>query len=72
MVTIPWYSSKIVWLGVISTLLGIIPLVNELVRVVAPGAIVTVDAVLALIAGVATVVARIWFTNSNIATPPAV
>jgi hypothetical protein len=62
-----WYQSKVVWLGVLTTLLGVFPLINEYVKVIAPAALITVEASLTLIAGIVTVILRIWFTDQPIA-----
>jgi hypothetical protein len=62
----PWYQSKIVWLGILTTLLGVFPLVNEYVKIVAPAAVIVVDATLVLVAGIVTAVIRIWFTDTAI------
>jgi hypothetical protein len=59
---IPWYKSKIVWLGVILTILGILPLVQSLLTqaVIAPADFV------ALGGGILAVILRIWFTDAPI------
>jgi hypothetical protein len=62
MVTKAWYTSKMVWLGVLTALLGIIPLVQEMI---AKGPVDLV-AVLTLISGVIMVVLRV-ITNTPIA-----
>ena len=66
METKKFWESKIFWIGAIVTLLGIIPLVNQFLGVVAPETIVVADATGVLIAGVATVIMRIWFTDQPI------
>ena len=60
---IPWYKSKLTWLGVIMTLLGVLPLVQSLLAqtVIAPADFV------ALFGGILTVVLRVWFTDAPIA-----
>ena len=67
---IKWYEAKLVWVGIIMTVLGILPLVNVFVQVVAPQAVTVVEAVCALVAGILTVVWRVWSTNTRIETPP--
>jgi len=62
METKAWYTSKMVWLGVLTALLGIIPLVQEMI---AKGPVDLV-AVLTLISGVIMVVLRV-ITNTPIA-----
>jgi hypothetical protein len=67
-VTIAWWQSKIVWAGVVSTLLGAIPIVQSALPQLI-GAANPVDlwtGILGVIAGVSTVVFRIWFTTSQI------
>jgi len=64
--TKPWYKSKIVWAGVVVTLLGIFPLVNIFVRAVAPQVVSLTEAIIALVAGILTVIWRIWFTDSQV------
>ena len=64
-VTIAWWQSKIVWAGVVSTLLPIVQ--SALPQLI--GAANPVDlwtGILGVIAGVSTVVFRIWFTTSQI------
>lgn len=65
-----WYTSKIVWAGVVVTVLGILPIINLFVKVIDPTASIIIDATCAMIAGVLTVIWRIWFTNTTISTAP--
>jgi hypothetical protein len=58
----PWYLSKIVWLGVIVTLQGIVPLVVELLN---KSAVSPADIALAF-SGVLVVIVRVWFTDVNV------
>jgi hypothetical protein len=51
-----WYESKLVWMGVLTALLGIIPLVQEMVS----KGPVDFTAVLTLLSGVIVVVLRVW------------
>lgn len=67
MKTIPWYASKIVWVGVIMTLLGVLPLVTSLLN----QTVIQAQDLVGLLGGILTVILRIWFTDSVIATPPA-
>jgi hypothetical protein len=62
MQTIPWYKSKIVWLGVITTVAGILPLVSSLLS---QTAIAPADFV-ALFSGVLTVILRVWFMQGPV------
>ena len=67
MTQIPWYKSKLVWLGVIMTIAGILPLLASLLSqtTIAPSDFV------GLMGGILTVILRVWFTNTTISTPPA-
>ena len=58
-----WYQSKLVWLGILLTISGIIPVVNELLHNKTPD----VSAVITAIGGMITVIIRIWFTSATIA-----
>jgi hypothetical protein len=71
MVQIPWYKSKIVILMILMTLLGGIPLVGDFLKGFAINPEVIEHAV-TMILGLITIVIRIWFTNTTIATPPPV
>ena len=68
--TIKWYQSKVTWTGIVITILGGLPLVNVFVRLVAPTAATIIDAAFVMVAGVLTVIWRVWFTNTTIETPP--
>jgi hypothetical protein len=57
-----WYESKLVWVGVATVLLGVIPLVQEML---AKGP-VSIDSVLTVISGAIVVILRVW-TNTPIA-----
>jgi len=57
-----WYQSKLVWLGVIITLQGLIPLVTELL---AKGTVSPAD-VGVFASGVLAVILRVWFTDSAV------
>lgn len=61
-----FWKSKLFWVGLFTTFLGIIPLFNQFVQVVAPDKIVLVDAIGVLVAGIITIVLRIWFTDQPI------
>jgi hypothetical protein len=65
MTQIPWYKSKLVWLGVIMTLAGVLPLVASLLSQTA----ISASDFVGLVGGILTVILRIWFTNTTIATP---
>lgn len=57
-----WYKSKLVWLGVIITLQGMIPLLIELVN----KQVITVADMLTLFSGALVIVLRVWFTEAEI------
>jgi hypothetical protein len=61
-----WYQSKLVWTGVLTTVLGILPLVATYVKLIAPTTALIVDGTVVLISGIATVVIRVWFTDTAI------
>ena len=58
----PWYQSKVVWLGVATTLLGVIPVIQEMIA----KSPVNADSVLTALAGAIVVILRVWFTNAPI------
>ena len=60
--TIPWYKSKIVWLGIITTLLGALEVVRQYVTISPFDA----NTAILVFSGILTVVLRVWFTNSVI------
>jgi len=62
MQTKTWYTSKLFWVGVLITLQGIIPLVQDMLN---KGPI-TADSVLVLLSGLTVVVLRVWFTDTPI------
>jgi hypothetical protein len=70
METIKWWQSKVTWAGIVTTLLGIVPLVAVFSRLLAPTAETIIDGAATLVAGILVVVWRVWFTNTVIATPP--
>ena len=62
MQSIPWYKSKIIWLGILTTLAGILPLVGSLL---AQTTIAPADFA-ALVSGILTVIMRAWFLQGPI------
>jgi len=60
-----WYQSKVFWLGVITTLLGIIPIVTELASQTA----VTPAALGTAATGILIVIVRVWFTDQPTTKP---
>lgn len=57
-----WYQSKLVWLGVIQTLIGGLGVLGEFLQ----KADYSPFAMTAVATGILTVVLRVWFTNSVI------
>lgn len=62
-----WYDSKIVWVGVITTLLGVLGLFQEWY---AKGDF-SVPGIIGFVIGVLLIVLRVWFTDTPIDTPKA-
>lgn len=58
----PWYTSKLVWLGIISTLIGALQLVASLLA----QSTITPSDITLLIVGILGVVMRVWFTDTKI------
>jgi hypothetical protein len=56
METKKWYESKLVWVGIATCVLGIIPLIQEMI---AKGP-VGVDSILTVISGAIVVILRVW------------
>jgi hypothetical protein len=52
----PWYQSKTIWIGILTTLAGIIPLVVELINKQAFDA----GAIAAVVLGIMQIVRRVW------------
>ena len=57
-----WYESKLVWAGVVTTLIGALGVVQE---VMAAGP-VDYNAVILMASGILTVIFRVWFTSAEI------
>ena len=66
-----WLSSKVVWLGIITTLLGVIPLITDLANqaLVTPTPAALVTAVGTTLIGILTVIVRVWFTDVPVTHP---
>ena len=62
MITKPWYQSKLVWLGIIQTLIGIAGLLADFFG----AGNFTAQAITLLVMGALTVVMRVWFTDTEI------
>lgn len=59
----PWYTSKLVWLGIINTLIGVLALLGEFFT---RNAAITPIAITELVSGILLVVLRVWFTDKPI------
>lgn len=57
-----WWESKLVWLGVLETIVGVATLLADWLRTedYSPASVVL------LVAGVATVIIRVWFTDQPV------
>jgi hypothetical protein len=57
-----WYTSKLVWAGVLITIQGVIPILIELSN----KQVISWADVLVTISGISVVIGRIWFTDTKI------
>lgn len=57
-----WYQSKLVWLGVIQSLIGILGLVATFLD----AGDFTPASIVVLVSGALTIILRIWFTDTPI------
>jgi len=60
--TKPWYQSKLFWLGIIQTAIGILGIVADFLG----AGDFTAQAVALLVMGALTVVLRVWFTDTKL------
>ena len=68
---IKWWQSKVTWAGIVTTLLGILPVLAVFLKLIEPVWAITIDGALVMLTGVLTVIWRVWFTSQPIsATPP--
>jgi VIT1/CCC1 family predicted Fe2+/Mn2+ transporter len=65
----PWYKSKTVWVGILTTVTGLIPLVLELIAKQPADATAISVAVGAFVLGAIQVVRRVWLDGDT--TPAA-
>jgi hypothetical protein len=70
MITIKWWQSKVTWAGIVTTLLGVVPLVAIFAQLLAPTAVNIIIGAATMVDGILVVIWRVWFTNSTISTPP--
>jgi hypothetical protein len=68
MQTKPWYTSKTIWIGIVTLLASSIPLLVEFIKQTSPDASAVVTSVAGLILGVLQIVRRIYLDTDN---PPA-
>ena len=68
METKKWFQSKTIWIGICTSLSGIIPLAVVFVQAVSPNYFVIVAAIAALTLGAVQVLRRTWLDPQ---TPPA-
>ena len=61
----PWYQSKVIWLGVATVLVGIVPLAVQLAQAISPDNVTIETAVGAFLVGVLNIILRVG-TNSTI------
>ena len=62
----PWYESKLTWMNIILTLIGILTLVAEYLT---NSPILTAPGIIMVVVGALGVVLRVWFTDTPIKTP---
>lgn len=58
-----WYQSKMVWLGVIQTIIGILLIVQDFI---ASGKAFDIAGIVMIVIGALQVILRIWFTDTAI------
>lgn len=58
----PWYQSKLVWSGVVLTLIGALQLVAQYLD----AGVYSASGIVMLVVGVLNVILRIWFTNEEL------
>lgn len=62
-------ESKTVWFNVVTTLIGILPIIAAAVKAITPETAILIDAVVTMVVGVGNVILRVWFTNTPIVPP---
>lgn len=60
----PWYASKLTWLGIITSAIGILQVVGEWISA---NSFQPEDFTI-LVVGILTVILRVWFTDTPIET----
>ena len=66
----PWYTSKTIWIGIVTLVAACIPLVAEFIKSTTPDASATVTAIAGMILGIIQIVRRIYLDGET--TPPAI
>jgi hypothetical protein len=61
----PWWKSKLIWTGLAMSLMGILPLINDLVKVISPDSLIITQAIIVFAGGIITVLLRIWFDQAS-------
>ncbi len=56
----PFYISKLVWLGIVQTLIGALTVVSEYLK---SGKPIDPLGIILIVTGILTVILRIWFTD---------
>ena len=64
--TKPWYESKVIWLGVLTVIAGIVPLAVQLAAALSPDNTTVATAIGAFLIGVLNIILRVG-TNKTIA-----
>ncbi len=59
----PFYLSKLVWLGIIQTVLGALAVVSEFLQ---SGKPIDPLGIILIVSGILTAVLRIWFTDTPV------
>ena len=59
------YVSKIVVMNIVSTLLGILPIIAVFMKLIEPTWAIIIDGALVALTGILTIVFRIWFLNPD-------
>jgi hypothetical protein len=62
----PWYKSKILWAALFTIVLGLIPLLLDLFKIIIPQSIELATAILTFISGALTLIFRVLFTNQAV------
>lgn len=61
----PWWKSKLILTGIAMSLMGVLPLINELVKVISPDSLIVTQAIIVFVGGVITILLRVWFDQAS-------